>query len=90
MLRGVRVDGKQEISLDEFVKWLEKFDANRDGQIAVEELQAAIQANRGWFSKWKAKRGVKLADENSNGFIDKNEIRNLVVFAEKHLGVVIV
>ncbi|EYU25416.1 hypothetical protein ABFS82_03G044600 [Erythranthe guttata] len=83
-------DGKIEISVEEFKLWLKKFDTDKDGRISVEELRRAVRANGGWFSKSKAKRGVKLADKNFNGTIDDHEISNLMEFAEKHLGLRII
>ncbi|KAK4429004.1 hypothetical protein Salat_1200400 [Sesamum alatum] len=79
-------DGKVEVSEQEFKKWLKKFDVDGDGRISAEELREAIRAKGGWFSKWKAKRGVKTADKDRNGVIDDDEIGNLVEFAKKHLG----
>lgn len=87
-------DGKYESSNEEFKKWFKKFDSDRDGRITMEELQKVIEANSSWFSKWlsksKAKRGMKLADENSNGVIDENEMAKLVDFARKELSLDIV
>ncbi|KAL2249612.1 UNVERIFIED_CONTAM: hypothetical protein Sindi_2434900 [Sesamum indicum] len=77
---------KVEMSVQEFIKWLMQFDSDKDGKISVEELRAAIRANGQWFTTWKAKHGLKLADKNHNGIIDENEICNLVKFAKKHLG----
>ncbi|KAL0360823.1 UNVERIFIED_CONTAM: hypothetical protein Sradi_3766800 [Sesamum radiatum] len=79
-------DGHVEMSEQEFKKWLKKFDADGDGWISVEELREAVRAKGGWFSKWKAKRGLKTADKNHNGVIDDDEIGNFVEFAKKHLG----
>ncbi|KAL8513946.1 hypothetical protein ACS0TY_013166 [Phlomoides rotata] len=77
-----------EISLEEFRAWLKKFDTDRDGRINVQELRSAIKAaGVWWFCKWKAKRGVKVADMNLNGVIDDHEISNLVEFAQKYLGI---
>ncbi|KAL1546974.1 hypothetical protein AAHA92_23501 [Salvia divinorum] len=76
-----------EITAEEFKRWLKKFDADRDGRISVEELRQAIRAAGGWwFCTRKAKRGVKMADKNLNGAIDDYEINNLVDFAQQYLG----
>ncbi|KAL0360822.1 UNVERIFIED_CONTAM: hypothetical protein Sradi_3766700 [Sesamum radiatum] len=77
---------KVEMSVQEFIKRLMQFDYDKDGKITMEELREAVRANGQWFSTWKAKKGLKLADKNRNGVIDEYEIRNLVEFAEKHLG----
>ncbi|KAL0314841.1 UNVERIFIED_CONTAM: hypothetical protein Sangu_2328500 [Sesamum angustifolium] len=77
---------KVEMSVQEFSKWLMQFDYDKDGKITMEELREAVRANGQWFTTWKAKHGLKLADKNRNGVIDDYEICNLVEFAEKHLG----
>lgn len=82
---------KEEMSEEDFKKWLKRFDSNRDGRITVEELRNAIKASGGWFfCTQKAKHGMKKADENFNGVIDDTEIGNLVEFAQKHMGVRII
>ncbi|KAL3840392.1 hypothetical protein ACJIZ3_024983 [Penstemon smallii] len=78
-------ESKVEMSIEEFKKWISKFDSDKDGKITMEELREAIRANGGWFSTMKARRGIKLADKNSNEAIDDNEIGNLMEFAKKHL-----
>lgn len=85
--RNISVDGKREMSLDEFKRWLKKFDTNQDGQISREELRDAIRFAGGWFASLKSKRGVRSVDANGNGSIDENEIKDLAEFAEKHLNV---
>ncbi|KAL4566294.1 hypothetical protein LXL04_030408 [Taraxacum kok-saghyz] len=66
-------DGKTEMSIEEFT--------NR------EELREAVRKKGGWFATWKAKRNMKFADVNRNGFIDKNEVPKLAAFAEKELNI---
>ncbi|KAL1546975.1 hypothetical protein AAHA92_23502 [Salvia divinorum] len=77
---------QRNLSMGEFKKWLMKFDADLDGRISVEELREAIRASGAWFSTAKAKRMMKSADKNSNGFIDENEISMLVAFALQQMG----
>ncbi|KAL3505189.1 hypothetical protein ACH5RR_035030 [Cinchona calisaya] len=84
------IDGKIQMSPEEFKKWLKKFDSDKDGRINKEELCEAIRAEGGWFARLKCKDGLKLADKDGNGFIDDNEIKYLKDFAFKHLGVKIV
>ncbi|XP_060170911.1 probable calcium-binding protein CML23 [Lycium barbarum] len=86
--RNVASDGKLEMTLQEFKKWLKRFDTNNDGKISKEELREVIRANGGgWFSRLKGSRGIKAADTNGNGYIDENEFNNLVEFAQRNLGV---
>ncbi|KAJ7942698.1 Calcium-binding EF-hand [Quillaja saponaria] len=88
--RSVTSDGKRVMTMEEFKRWLKKFDADKDGQISKSELREAIHATGGRFGMWKSRRGIRAADANGNGFIDDGEMNNLVEFAEKHLGVRIV
>ncbi|KAJ8539505.1 hypothetical protein K7X08_013757 [Anisodus acutangulus] len=75
------------MSLQEFKKWLKRFDLDKDGKISKEELRDAIRANGGgWFSRLKGSHGIKVADTNGNGYIDDKEFKNLVEFAQKNLG----
>lgn len=83
-------DGKREMTIAEFKRWLKKFDEDGDRRISKSELREAIRATGGWFSRWKGKRGVKSADTDGNGFIEESEIKNLMEFALKELGVRIV
>ncbi|MCD7467707.1 hypothetical protein HAX54_005272 [Datura stramonium] len=89
--RNVASDGKLEMSLQEFKKWIKRFDLDKDGKISKEELQEAVRANGGgWFSRLKGSHGIKVADSNGDGFIDENEFNNLVDFAQRNLGVRII
>ncbi|EEF52425.1 conserved hypothetical protein [Ricinus communis] len=90
LTRTIPEHRKPEMTVEELKRWLRSFDTDRDGRISKEELAEAIRENGGWFARWKGKRGVKSADSNGNGFVDANEISNLVEFAKKHLGVKIV
>ncbi|KAK2660344.1 hypothetical protein Ddye_006877 [Dipteronia dyeriana] len=85
--RSICADGKREMTMDEFMRWMKKFDADKDGKISREELADAVRVSGGWLARLKAKQGVRTADRNGNGYIDDSEIKNLVEFAEKHLGV---
>ncbi|KAH7567396.1 hypothetical protein ACOSQ2_011040 [Xanthoceras sorbifolium] len=85
--RNICADGKREMTIEEFKRWLKKFDADKDGRISRDELAEAVRFSGGWFARLKARRGVGTVDRNGNGFIDESEIKNLAEFAEKHLGV---
>ncbi|CAN4115097.1 unnamed protein product [Withania somnifera] len=91
--RNISSDGKLEMSLQEFKKWLKIFDLDKDGKISKEELREAVRANGGgWFSRLKGSHGKKIADTNGDGFgfIDEKEFENLVEFAHRNLGVRII
>ncbi|KAG5613117.1 hypothetical protein H5410_024398 [Solanum commersonii] len=88
--RSVSSDGKCEMTLAEFKRWLKKFDENKDGKISKEDLREAVRSNGGWFRRIKVHRAVKSADANGDGSIDEDEIMNLAEFALKHLGIRIV
>ncbi|KAL1540434.1 hypothetical protein AAHA92_24789 [Salvia divinorum] len=88
--RVLNCHGKVELTMEEFKKWLKKFDEDGDGRISVEELREAIHATGGWFCKRKAKRVLKAVDTNSDGFIDESEMPKLVLFAQKQFGLRVV
>ena len=79
-------DGKREMTIEEFKRWLKRFDGDRDGRISKAELREAVRANGGRFSRWKVHRGIGLADGNNDGFIDETEMKNLVEFAQAEFG----
>ncbi|KAH7679568.1 EF-hand-containing protein [Dioscorea alata] len=76
---------QQEMSVDEFKKWLKQFDVNHDGRISREELKRALESLHAWFAWWKARQALKSSDVNRNGVIDKEEIGKLVLYAVQHL-----
>ncbi|KAF8030528.1 hypothetical protein BT93_E2842 [Corymbia citriodora subsp. variegata] len=78
------------MNLEEFKKLLKKFDANKDNKISKEELQELLRSHGKHFSGWKSKRALGHADANGDGYIDENEMINLVEFAKKQLGVTVV
>ncbi|CAI9115745.1 OLC1v1016735C1 [Oldenlandia corymbosa var. corymbosa] len=80
-------DGTVPMTVHEFKKM---FDADRDGRISEEELRRAVRGMGGWFPKMKAKKGLKSADKNGDGYIDDDEIVNLKDFALKHFGIRII
>ena len=85
--RNVLSDGKRVMNMEEFKRWLKRFDTNKDGRISRSELREAVRLNGGHFATFKSNHGLKSADANHNGFIDENEFGNLVEFAEKYLNV---
>ncbi|KAG4157906.1 hypothetical protein ERO13_D02G091750v2 [Gossypium hirsutum] len=73
--RSYSVDGKHEMTVDEFKRWLKKFDEDKDGKISKDELADAIRVSGGWFARRKSKYGIRSVDANANGFVDDNEIK---------------
>ncbi|PWA39115.1 parvalbumin [Artemisia annua] len=88
--QNVSDDGRRELTIKEFKRWLMRFDTNKDGRISKTELRQIVKANGGWFSRWKGRAGIKSADKNGNGFVDECEIENLIQFAQKELGIRII
>ncbi|KAK1256935.1 Calcium-binding protein CML24 [Acorus gramineus] len=82
--------GGGEITVEEFKELMKRFDRDGDGRISKEELRVFIRWVGGRFSGWKCGRGIRQADANGDGFIDESEIDNLVLFAQKSLGLKIV
>ncbi|KAL5199057.1 hypothetical protein ABZP36_002569 [Zizania latifolia] len=83
--------GKQEhqtktVSVEDFKRWLMQFDTDGDGRISRRELREAIRRRGAWFAGLRAWRAVQRADTNRNGFVDDDEIENLIEVAEKDLG----
>ncbi|KAJ0570808.1 putative EF-hand domain-containing protein [Helianthus annuus] len=87
---GGRPDGKTQMTMTAFKKFIDTLDTNKDGVISAEELSQAVRKRGGWFATWKGNRALKSADANDNGYVDEDEIPKLVAFAEKELNVVIV
>ncbi|KAI3915954.1 hypothetical protein MKW98_004395 [Papaver atlanticum] len=79
-----------QMTLEEFKEWLKKFDSDCDGRISKQELKEVLRRTGGRFTTWKSGRGVRSADANHDGFINENEMSNLVKFASKELGIKIV
>ncbi|PQQ15565.1 hypothetical protein Pyn_28958 [Prunus yedoensis var. nudiflora] len=76
--RCITSDGKRVMTTEESKRWLKKFDTDKDGRISKEETPPG------------SRLGLQSADADRNGFIDEDELNNLVDFAQKHLGVKII
>ncbi|PKI69746.1 hypothetical protein CRG98_009902 [Punica granatum] len=89
--RNVPSDGCRVMNLEEFKQWLKKFDSDKDGLISIEELSRAIRTTgHRWFSRGRGKKAIDAADSNHDGFIEEDEVEELVEFALKHLRIKIV
>ncbi|KAL5847446.1 hypothetical protein ACOSQ3_010970 [Xanthoceras sorbifolium] len=85
---SISADGKRQLTIDEFKRWLNKFDTDKTKMEGLaKELAEAVRVKGGWFARLKAKHEARTVDRNGYGYIDESEFKNLVEFAEKHLGV---
>ncbi|KAF8377533.1 hypothetical protein HHK36_030915 [Tetracentron sinense] len=81
----IPVTPNKDMSVHEFKAWLNRFDTDKDGRISREELKQALHNLQVWFGWWKARQGIKEADANGNGRIDREEIDKLITYAQQHL-----
>ncbi|PHU18879.1 hypothetical protein BC332_10030 [Capsicum chinense] len=69
---------------DEQVKgMLMKYDKNRDGRISKQQVRLAFKEMGLHFCRWKAGKAVRFADENGDGYINEDEMSQLVHYASK-------
>ncbi|KAJ9567562.1 LOW QUALITY PROTEIN: hypothetical protein OSB04_003528, partial [Centaurea solstitialis] len=73
-------DGRRELTVNEFKRWLMKFDTDKDGRISRKELRQGYR-----MMVFQVERHRR--NQNGNGFVDGCEIENLIQFAEKELGI---
>ncbi|WP_411026283.1 hypothetical protein, partial [Salmonella sp. s58078] len=69
------------MTVQQFKQWLKSFDVNGDNRISQQELCEAVRFSGRWFAGRKGKKGINCADKNRNGFVDEDEIENLLDFA---------
>ncbi|KAG8079713.1 hypothetical protein GUJ93_ZPchr0007g4046 [Zizania palustris] len=74
------------VRVEEFKRWLMKFDTDHDGRINRRELREAIRHCGARFAGLRAWHALQRADRNRNGFVDDDEIESLIGMAEKLLG----
>ncbi|KAJ6679143.1 EF-HAND PAIR PROTEIN [Salix purpurea] len=88
---GIDKGGKDAMTMKAFKEWvLRNLDADQDGKITKDELAEAVRRRGEWFPVLKAWKGIRSADSNRNGVVDDIEITNLVEFAQKHFGIMII
>lgn len=76
----------RDMSVQEFKVWIKQFDMDHDKRISREELTEALQSLHIWFSSWKARQVMKIADTDHTGFIDnRKEVEKLVNYAQQRL-----
>ncbi|KAK3231410.1 hypothetical protein Dsin_003291 [Dipteronia sinensis] len=68
-------------------KLLEVFkrhDADGDGRLSKAEIKKAFDELGALIPAYRAYRGLNHADGNGDGFVDMNELEDLVQYAENH------
>ncbi|KAJ3677000.1 hypothetical protein LUZ60_002724 [Juncus effusus] len=78
-----------KMTKEQFIKWLDDVDSNKDGVISRQELYDALKVLGFHFKTWRAWRAMKKIDMNHNGVIDPGlEMKKLIEYAGK-LGIII-
>ncbi|KAF3339476.1 polcalcin Cyn d 7-like protein [Carex littledalei] len=79
-----------KMTREEFDKWLDAVDSNRDGKITQEELYAALKVLGLHLKTLKAWIAIKAIDRNHNKVIDGNAERELLIdYAAKHWDIIV-
>nr|AZL94079.1 calmodulin-like protein 39 [Carica papaya] len=59
---------------------LMKFDSNGDHRLSKEELKKAFSNLGALVPGFRSWRGMKLADDDGDGFVDENELPKLIKY----------
>ncbi|KAH0680461.1 hypothetical protein KY284_021546 [Solanum tuberosum] len=62
---------------------LMKYDKNRDGKLSKQELRLAFKEMGLHFCRWKAGKALRYADKNGDGYINEDEMSELVQYASR-------
>ncbi|KAF3672037.1 hypothetical protein CQW23_29971 [Capsicum baccatum] len=62
---------------------LKKYDKNRDGKLSKQELRFAFKEMGLHFCRRKAGKALRIADNNGDGYINEEEMTELVQYASK-------
>ncbi|CAN4114516.1 unnamed protein product [Withania somnifera] len=69
---------------DEQLKGIfKKYDKNGDGKISKQELKLAFKEMGLSFSRWRAGKAIRHADINEDGYINQEEMSELVKYASR-------
>ncbi|KAB2023428.1 hypothetical protein ES319_D06G018900v1 [Gossypium barbadense] len=60
------------------------FDVNKDGRLSKEELRDAFASLGAYIPRWRATRGLSVADGNGDGYVSDDELDDLVKYAMKY------
>lgn len=62
---------------------LMKYDKNSDGKLSKHELRLAFKEMGLHFCRWKAGKALRHADKNGDGYINEDEMSELIHYASK-------
>lgn len=79
----INKDASIPLTPDQVEKILKRYDKNGDGKLSKQELTVAFKEMGLRFSGWKAGRAFHHADINRDGYINKEEMSELVKYASK-------
>ncbi|KAM3237313.1 hypothetical protein P3S67_011737 [Capsicum chacoense] len=69
---------------DEQVKgMLMKYDKNRDGKLSKQEIRLAFKEMGLHLCRWKTGKALRFADKNGDGYINEDEMIELVQYASR-------
>ncbi|KAK4713485.1 hypothetical protein R3W88_019392 [Solanum pinnatisectum] len=71
------------ISEEQLKEILKKYDKNGDGKISKQELKLAFKEMGLNFCRWRAGKAIRHADINKDGYINEEEMSELVKYASK-------
>nr|XP_009776175.1 PREDICTED: polcalcin Syr v 3-like [Nicotiana sylvestris] len=76
-------DASIPLTEEQLEKILKRYDKNGDGKLSKQELKFAFKEMGLRFCGWKAGRAFHHADINGDGYINKEEMSELVKYASK-------
>ncbi|KAK4342530.1 hypothetical protein RND71_038346 [Anisodus tanguticus] len=71
------------ISNEQLKGIFKKYDKNGDGKISKQELKLAFKEMSLRFSGWRAGRAFRHSDINEDGYINEEEMSELVTYASR-------
>ncbi|TMW80523.1 hypothetical protein EJD97_018788 [Solanum chilense] len=79
----INKDASIPLTKDQVEGILKRYDTNEDGKLSKKELKAAFKKMGLRFCGWKVGRAFNHADIDKDGYINKEEMSELVKYASK-------